>query len=114
MIADGQGGLVALCYVKPLVLEVALQARNVQRQEAQEMASAWGAIKLCVVHRPRWSKKELGLGELLEALPELKATFPRMGREVLWLVDRRSPLRQQEVAAAKQLLVAECEWEDIP
>ena len=37
-VGEGQGGLVLAAYSRPLVLEVALQARNVQRQEAQSIA----------------------------------------------------------------------------
>ena len=34
MVGSGQGGLVAMCLTKPLVLELMLQMRNVQREEA--------------------------------------------------------------------------------
>ena len=37
VVGEGQGGVIALAYAKPLQLEVALQARNVQRDEVQSI-----------------------------------------------------------------------------
>ena len=53
IVGEGQGGLVLAAYSRPLVLEVALQARNVQRQEAQSIAEGWAGVKVCILARPR-------------------------------------------------------------
>ena len=52
VIGDGQGALIAIGYGIPGVLESALGTRNVQRQEAQEMAEAWGKDWLELVRLP--------------------------------------------------------------
>ena len=61
VVGEGQGGVIALAYAKPLQLEVALQARNVQRDEVQSIAESWGRAKACVILYPVLSQKKLGL-----------------------------------------------------
>ena len=83
-------------YARPLVLEAALQAWNVQRGEAQSIDVAWGATRAVVVTRPRWSKRDLGLADLAEAVPELKKAFGREPKHVALVRDRESPMHQKE------------------
>eukprot|EP00969_Alexandrium_andersonii_P270473 11954734-Alexandrium_andersonii.AAC.1 len=45
LLGHGQGALVALMYAAPAILEVALQARNVQRGEAHAIAEGWARLK---------------------------------------------------------------------
>ena len=40
-------------YATPAMLEVALQARNVQREEVSRIAGFWGKIRAVVAWRPR-------------------------------------------------------------
>ena len=103
IIGEGQGGLVALGLARPLILEAALQARNVQRNEAQSIAEAWGAMHAVVILRPRWSKRDLGLKELLEAMPELKAPFARESKYTVLVRDRESTMHQKEGELRKEL-----------
>ena len=104
---EGQGGMVALGYARPLVLEAALHARNVQRGEAQSIAEAWGATRAVVVTRPRWSKRDLGLADLAEAVPELKRAFGREPKRVILVRDRESPMHQKEGDLRGELGVGE-------
>ena len=71
IIAHGQGALIALGLARPYVLELSLQTRNVQRQEAQRIGEAWGNIRGIVALNPRMFKKGLMLDLLRPALPEL-------------------------------------------
>eukprot|EP00969_Alexandrium_andersonii_P047011 2062545-Alexandrium_andersonii.AAC.1 len=45
LLGHGQGAIVALMYAAPAMLEVALQARDVQRDEAQAIAEGWARLK---------------------------------------------------------------------
>ena len=49
LIGDGQGALVCLALTRPLLIETALGARNVQREEAHAIANAWGELRAVVV-----------------------------------------------------------------
>ncbi len=53
VLGECQGGLVALAYSRRLFLEAALQARNLQRDEAHRIAEGWGAARGCRVCTPR-------------------------------------------------------------
>eukprot|EP00969_Alexandrium_andersonii_P018635 813981-Alexandrium_andersonii.AAC.1 len=44
-LGHGQGAVVALMHGAPAMLEVALQARNVQRDEAHVIAEGWARLK---------------------------------------------------------------------
>ena len=85
-----------LAYSRPLVLEAALQARSLQRDEAQKVAEGLGAVLGCLVCMPRWSKKDMGATELVEAVPELTGVFPRGNRWFGLLRDKRSPHYAEE------------------
>ena len=56
VVGSGQGGLVAMCLTKPLVLELMLQMRNVQREEAHRIAEAWGKVRVVVAQRPSFGR----------------------------------------------------------
>ena len=61
VVGEGQGALIALAYSKPLQLEMALQARNVQRDEVQSIAESWGRVKACVALSPTLSQSKVGV-----------------------------------------------------
>ena len=71
VIGEGQGGIIVLGYSKALQLEVALQARNVQRDECQGVAESWGRVKACIMLRPRLSKSKVGQELLNKSNPEM-------------------------------------------
>ena len=98
VVGEGQGGLVVFAHSKPLVLEAALQARNLQRSEAQKVAEGWGAVRCCLARMPRWSKKSMSTVEWAEAVPELSTEFAKEGRWFGLLRDRRSPHHAEEDA----------------
>eukprot|EP00969_Alexandrium_andersonii_P348653 15416471-Alexandrium_andersonii.AAC.1 len=45
LLGQGQGAVVALMYAAPAVLEVALQARNAQKDEAHAIAGGWARLE---------------------------------------------------------------------
>ena len=57
IIGEGQGALIAYGFGRPYVMEVSLQTRNVQRQEAQRIGEAWGSVSVIVGYSPRMFKK---------------------------------------------------------
>ena len=69
VVGEGQGGVIALAYAKPLQLEVALQARNVQRDEVQSIAESWGRAKACVILYPVLSQSKVGFDLLKKCDP---------------------------------------------
>ena len=70
-----QGGIIALAVGRPLVVEFAMWARNVQPEESVLMASAWKAAKGCVAVQPRPGKARFSPDALLKAVPEWKVSF---------------------------------------
>ena len=75
VIGLGQGALVALGFARPYVLELVLQTRNVQqRQEAQQIGEAWGAVAGIISIDPRMFKKGLVLDLFRLAMPEFFKT----------------------------------------
>ena len=62
VVGFGQGGIVAGILRWPLVLEVVLQARNLQRKEAQEICLAWARVKAIWAVAPRWWRTKPGVG----------------------------------------------------
>jgi hypothetical protein len=71
----GQGGIIALAMSRPLLVETAMWARNVQHEESALMAAAWKTVKGCVAVQPRPGKAKFSPEALLGAVPEWKATF---------------------------------------
>ena len=71
----GQGGVVAALLRWPLVVELTLQARNLQTKEVREIGSSWGRIKAAWSVNPRVWRTQLGATEVKEAIPELLKDF---------------------------------------
>ena len=79
----GQGGVIATGYARPALLEFALQARNVQREEVRQIAGAWSKLKGSVVSNPRLGKASVGMKLLELAFPVLfDAAYPENGPRV--------------------------------
>ena len=76
LVGLGQGGLVAAVLRWPLVVELTLQARNLQRKEARAAGEAWAGIKAIWSLRPRLWRTQSGHQEIAESCPELQKDFP--------------------------------------
>ena len=76
LVGLGQGGLVAAVLRWPLVVELTLQARNLQRTEARAAGEAWAGIKAIWSVRPRLWRTQSGHQEIAESCPELQKDFP--------------------------------------
>eukprot|EP00969_Alexandrium_andersonii_P041562 1821902-Alexandrium_andersonii.AAC.1 len=64
-------------YVAPAMLEVALQARNVQRDEAHAVAEGWARLKAVILSEPRLGRSQVGLDLLRQAFAEtFELTYP--------------------------------------
>ncbi|CAK9046219.1 Retrovirus-related Pol polyprotein from transposon opus [Durusdinium trenchii] len=70
-----QGGVVAALIRWPLVVELTLQARNLQLKEVQKVGSAWSKIKCIWCVNPRVWKSQIGAEDVTQACPELKKKF---------------------------------------
>ena len=71
----GQGGVVVALLRWPLVVELTLQARNLQTKEVREIGSSWGRIKAVWSVNPRVWRTQLRATEVKEAIPELLKDF---------------------------------------
>ena len=71
----GQGGVIAGLLRYPLLVELVLQARNLQNQEVQAVGAAWSKIKAVFVVNPRMWRTQLGATDVKEGLPELRKDF---------------------------------------
>eukprot|EP00969_Alexandrium_andersonii_P023736 1036438-Alexandrium_andersonii.AAC.1 len=68
------------------MLEVALQARNVQRGEAQAIAEGWARLKAMALSEPRLGRAQVGLDLLRQAFAEtFELTYPAPKPKV-WVV----------------------------
>ena len=76
LVGLGQGGLVTAVLRWPLVVELTLQARNLQRKEARAAGEAWAGIKAIWSVRPRLWRTQSGHQEIAESCPELQKDFP--------------------------------------
>ncbi|CAE7929806.1 pol, partial [Symbiodinium sp. KB8] len=76
LVGLGQGGLVAAVLRWPLVVELTLQARNLQRKEARATGEAWAGIKAIWVLRPRLWRTQSGHQDITESCLELQREFP--------------------------------------
>ena len=102
-------------YSRPLVLELALQARNVQRDELRVIAESWGSVRGCFTWKPRISKRSLGKASLEKALPEMFEDFPEEGPRLIALDIDPNPLKDQERDFLKRLRVDKVKtWEEVP
>ena len=81
LVGLGQGGLVAAVLRWPLVVELTLQARNLQRKEARAAGEAWAGIKAIWVLRPRLWRTQSGHQEIAESCPELQESSPSLPSE---------------------------------
>jgi hypothetical protein len=88
VVGDGQGALVVLALTRPLLVETALAARNVQREEVEEIARAWGNILGTVVRNPRLGKAKVGKELFRLAAPEVFDEFTEPSLHVVGLMDR--------------------------
>ena len=77
MVGLRQGGLVVAALRWPLVVELTLQARNLQRKEARSAGEAWAGLKAVCSIRPKLWKTQSGHSEIAEACPELARDFPK-------------------------------------
>ena len=71
----GQGGVIVALLRWPLVVELTLQARNLQTKEVREIGSSWRRIKAVWSVNPRVWRTQLGATEVKEAIPELLKDF---------------------------------------
>ena len=92
IIGDGQGGLVCLALAKPLLIEAALAARNVQRDEADAAGKAWGGVLTVVVRQPRLGKSKSGVELFKLAAPEVFVKFPEPAIHVVAVHHRTDAL----------------------
>jgi len=76
LVGDGQGAFIVAMLRKPLVVESCLQARNVQREEAHRIGSAWGKLKAFWVREPSIGRAKVGLEVVMNACPEYSKPFP--------------------------------------
>ena len=75
-IGIGQGGLILGMLRFPLVVEVTLQARNLQRKEIQEVVAGWARLRAVWSINPRMWKTEPHSDLLKRACPEVTRPFP--------------------------------------
>ena len=76
MVGLGQGGLVVAALRWPLVVELTVEARNLQRKEARSAGEAWAGLKAVWSIRPKLWKTQSGHSEVAEACPDLAQHFP--------------------------------------
>ena len=76
LIGVGQGGLIAGLLRFPLMVEVTLQARNLQRDEIRKVVSGWANLKAIWSVNPRLWKVRPDAELLVGACPELRRNFP--------------------------------------
>ena len=98
MVGLGQGGLVVAALRWPLVVELTLQARNLQRKEARSAGEAWAGLKAVWSIRPKLWKTQSGHSEVAEACPELARDFPEPPVRRFGIVGK--------IAAAEEVLKA--------
>ena len=97
LLGDGQGALVCLAVSKPLQVEVALAARNVQREEAKSIADAWGGILAIGCRQPRLGKAKVGAELFKLAAPEcFLEGYPISPRKVIAVLDKSKPGHDEE------------------
>ena len=85
-----------MCLTKPLVLELMLQMRNVQREEAHRIAEAWGKVRVVVAQRPSFGRAKPLLEYFEKCCPEFFKEFPVEGPE-LFVVLGRTSSRHDEI-----------------
>ena len=76
LVGFGQGGIIVALVRRPLVVELTLQARNLQQREVRAVGAAWGALKCAWAVDPRIWKSQIGSSEIEAACPEVRRNFP--------------------------------------
>lgn len=108
IIGEGQGALICYDFAKPFVMELSLQTRNVQKQEAQQMGEAWGNVSAIVGINPRLFKKGIMLNDLQLAMPELfKDKCPVPSIRHFQLQDYKSSVYLEEKELVEKLSLEE-------
>ena len=120
VVGEGQGGVVALGYAKPALLEVALQARNVQREEVSRIAGSWGKVRMILAWRPRLGKAGVGVKLLESALPEaFDQSFPVAGPPAHGIMDGTGPGYEETRELLEKLgvssvrSISEVDWQEV-
>ena len=75
VIGFGQGGVISSMIRWPLVVELTLQARNLQNREVRQVGSAWSKIKGVWSVNPRVWKTQIGAEDVMQACPEIRKEF---------------------------------------
>ena len=104
VVGSGQAGVIVGLLRFPLVVEVTLQARNLQRKEVQEAVAGWSGVKAMWSVNPRLWRSQPGVALLKAACPELGRSFPEdpvRGFGVVTRVPKEDEVR--EVASALQV-----------
>ena len=92
---EGQGARVALSLVRPLFVEAAMQARNIQRKEVQELAEAWNNIKLIIIRLPRMFKARGGYELWKACSPEFEGqSYPAQPLPVVGVRVNQDPFAE--------------------
>ena len=76
VVGMGQGGLIVGLLRFPLMVEVTLQARNLQREEIKKVVSGWAGLKAVWSVNPRMWKVKPSPELLASSCPEVKREFP--------------------------------------
>ena len=106
VVGIGQGGLIVGLLRFPLLVEVTLQARNLQREEIRKVVAGWANLKAVWSVNPRLWKVRPDAELLLGACPELRKNFPiepTRGYGVITRVPKEDEVRQVAKANALAL-----------
>jgi len=107
VVGIGQGGLIVGLLRFPLLVEVTLQARNLQREEIRKVVAGWANLKAVWSVNPRLWKVRPDAELLLGACPELRKNFPiepTRGYGVITRVPKEDEVRQVANALALDLI----------
>ena len=97
IMADGQGALVTLGFMKPLLLESCVALRVGAVQEAVAIGRAWACVKAAVITQPRLGRAKLDIETLRQAVPELfEFGHPWAGPPCVAIESRYSPTHERE------------------
>ena len=115
LVGHGQGGIVAHAYGRPLAMELALQARNVQVSELMGIAEGWAGVKLILVSGPRLNKVRTGTEVVERSLPEAYVEdYPVENRPTYGIMEE-CPKKDEVRALLERMKVRESEnWSAVP
>ena len=105
----------AHAYGRPLAMELALQARNVQVSELTGIAEAWAGVKIILVSGPRLNKVRTGAEVVERSLPEAYVgDYPVESRPTYGLIEK-CPKKDESRALLERMKVQESEnWSALP